>query len=40
MGTPAWCAYEEAMAVQYEYENFVVKSMYLKGAEDREKMLE
>lgn len=40
VGTPAWCAYEKAMAVQYEYVNFVAKSMYLKGAEDREKMLE
>ena len=40
MGTPAWRAYEDAMKVQYEYLDFVAKSMYLKGAEDRDKMLE
>lgn len=40
VGTPAWKAYEATMAIQYEYVNYVAKSMYLKGAEDREKMLE
>lgn len=40
VGTPAWRAYEAAMKVHYEYLDFVVKSMYLKGAEDRDKMLE
>lgn len=36
VGTPAWKAYEAAMRVQYEYVDLVAKSMYLKGAEDRE----
>lgn len=40
VGTPAWRAYEAAMKVHYEYLDFVAKSMYLKGAEDRDKMLE
>lgn len=40
VGTPAWRAYEAAMKVQYEYLDFIAKSMYLKGAEDRDKMLE
>lgn len=40
VGTPAWKAYEAAMAMQYEYVHLVAKAMYLKGAEDREKMLE
>ena len=40
VGTPAWKAYEAATKVQYEYVDLVAKSMYLKGAEDRDKMLE
>lgn len=40
VGTPAWRAYEAAMKVHYEYLDFVAKEMYLKGAEDRDKMLE
>lgn len=39
-GTDTWELFEDIMMSQYEYVTFVAKEMYLKGAEDREKMLE
>ena len=35
-----WELFEDIMTAQYEYVTLVAKEMYLKGAEDREKMLE
>lgn len=40
VGTPAWRVYEATMKVYYEYLDFIAKEMCLKGAKDREKMLE
>lgn len=35
-----WELFEDIMNAQYEYVTLVAKQMYLKGAKDREKMLE
>lgn len=39
INTPLWAQIEEMMFAYYEAEKILIKLAYLKGAEDRERML-
>lgn len=39
INSPIWALFEEAMDEYHQIELIISKAMYLKGAEDREKML-